>query len=175
MPDLKTGELAVYPNSVLPNAYKTPDAKGIAHFAEHMFFKGTKKRKNARVISEELDGVGLQVDQRLLGRVDGRVRQRLHDLGELTLVRRDNGFDRQQQRTRSAGREPARDDAGCDQPALRARRAGPLQVAGRAGCSRCRRGARRVPGPPFRAHQAQEIGEGTQDEIRSAMGGKTGR
>jgi predicted Zn-dependent peptidase len=31
---------------------------GLAHFLEHMFFKGTKKRKTARAISEELDGVG---------------------------------------------------------------------------------------------------------------------
>jgi len=31
---------------------------GLAHFLEHMFFKGTKKRPTARDISEELDGVG---------------------------------------------------------------------------------------------------------------------
>ena len=34
MPDLKTGELAVYPNSVLPNAYRKPDAQGIVFFDE---------------------------------------------------------------------------------------------------------------------------------------------
>tara|TARA_B100000745_G_scaffold187366_2_gene122865 strand:+ start:17240 stop:18511 length:1272 start_codon:yes stop_codon:yes gene_type:complete len=33
---------------------------GMAHFLEHMLFKGTKKRKTARAISEELDGVGGQ-------------------------------------------------------------------------------------------------------------------
>ncbi len=31
---------------------------GLAHFLEHMFFKGTKKRPNAKAISEELDSVG---------------------------------------------------------------------------------------------------------------------
>ncbi|MCR4280236.1 MAG: insulinase family protein [Candidatus Komeilibacteria bacterium] len=31
---------------------------GISHFIEHLFFKGSKKRPNTRVISQELDGVG---------------------------------------------------------------------------------------------------------------------
>ena len=31
---------------------------GLAHFLEHMFFKGTKKRPGAKAISEELDAVG---------------------------------------------------------------------------------------------------------------------
>ena len=38
--------------------YENEKENGLAHFLEHMFFKGTKKRKNARMISEELDGVG---------------------------------------------------------------------------------------------------------------------
>ncbi len=38
--------------------YEDVKENGLAHFLEHMFFKGTKKRKNARTISEELDGVG---------------------------------------------------------------------------------------------------------------------
>lgn len=38
--------------------YEDVKENGLAHFLEHMFFKGTKKRKNARAISEELDGVG---------------------------------------------------------------------------------------------------------------------
>lgn len=38
--------------------YEDERENGLAHFLEHMFFKGTKKRKNARAISEELDGVG---------------------------------------------------------------------------------------------------------------------
>lgn len=33
---------------------------GLAHFLEHMFFKGTAKRPTARSISEELDAVGSQ-------------------------------------------------------------------------------------------------------------------
>ena len=38
--------------------YEDKGENGLAHFLEHMFFKGTKKRPNAKMISEELDGVG---------------------------------------------------------------------------------------------------------------------
>ncbi|MBA2742396.1 MAG: insulinase family protein [Actinobacteria bacterium] len=38
--------------------YETPESKGIAHFAEHMFFKGTERRPTARSISTEIDAIG---------------------------------------------------------------------------------------------------------------------
>jgi predicted Zn-dependent peptidase len=38
--------------------YETPDTSGIAHFAEHMFFKGTERRPTARDIGNEVDGIG---------------------------------------------------------------------------------------------------------------------
>jgi predicted Zn-dependent peptidase len=38
--------------------YETPESKGIAHFSEHMFFKGTERRPTARSISAEIDGIG---------------------------------------------------------------------------------------------------------------------
>jgi predicted Zn-dependent peptidase len=38
--------------------YETAEASGIAHFAEHMFFKGTERRPDARAISTEIDGIG---------------------------------------------------------------------------------------------------------------------
>ena len=38
--------------------YETADVGGIAHFAEHMFFKGTERRPTARAISAEIDGIG---------------------------------------------------------------------------------------------------------------------
>jgi len=38
--------------------YESVQENGLAHFLEHMFFKGTKKRKDARAISEELDAIG---------------------------------------------------------------------------------------------------------------------
>lgn len=38
--------------------YENERENGLAHFLEHMFFKGTKKRPNARSISEELDSLG---------------------------------------------------------------------------------------------------------------------
>ena len=38
--------------------YETPETNGIAHFAEHMFFKGTERRPTARDISAEIDAIG---------------------------------------------------------------------------------------------------------------------
>jgi predicted Zn-dependent peptidase len=38
--------------------YETPDTNGIAHFAEHMFFKGTEKRPTARDIAGQIDSIG---------------------------------------------------------------------------------------------------------------------
>jgi predicted Zn-dependent peptidase len=38
--------------------YETPNTNGIAHFAEHMFFKGTERRPTARDISKEIDAIG---------------------------------------------------------------------------------------------------------------------
>ena len=38
--------------------YETTDTSGIAHFAEHMFFKGTERRPTARLIAGEIDGIG---------------------------------------------------------------------------------------------------------------------
>ena len=38
--------------------YETAETNGIAHFAEHMFFKGTERRPTSRAISSEIDGIG---------------------------------------------------------------------------------------------------------------------
>jgi predicted Zn-dependent peptidase len=38
--------------------YETRETNGIAHFSEHMFFKGTEKRPTARDISKEIDAIG---------------------------------------------------------------------------------------------------------------------
>jgi predicted Zn-dependent peptidase len=38
--------------------YETPETSGIAHFAEHMFFKGTERRPDARTIAGEIDSIG---------------------------------------------------------------------------------------------------------------------
>jgi predicted Zn-dependent peptidase len=40
--------------------YETPETSGIAHFAEHMFFKGTDRRPTARAIAGEVDGIGAE-------------------------------------------------------------------------------------------------------------------
>jgi predicted Zn-dependent peptidase len=38
--------------------YETPETNGIAHFAEHMFFKGTDRRPTAKDIAGEIDSIG---------------------------------------------------------------------------------------------------------------------
>jgi predicted Zn-dependent peptidase len=38
--------------------YETAESSGIAHFAEHMFFKGTEKRPSAREIAGAIDAIG---------------------------------------------------------------------------------------------------------------------
>jgi predicted Zn-dependent peptidase len=38
--------------------YETRDTSGIAHFAEHMFFKGTERRPTARQLAGEVDAIG---------------------------------------------------------------------------------------------------------------------
>ena len=56
MPDTKTATVMIMCGT--GSRYEDERENGLAHFLEHMFFKGTKKRKSARAISEELDGVG---------------------------------------------------------------------------------------------------------------------
>src|SRR3989449_2759651 len=38
--------------------YETRETNGIAHFSEHMFFKGTERRPTARDIGSEIDSIG---------------------------------------------------------------------------------------------------------------------
>lgn len=38
--------------------YETKDINGISHFLEHMFFKGAKKYKNTKEVSQKIDSVG---------------------------------------------------------------------------------------------------------------------
>ena len=38
--------------------YENDANRGIAHFAEHMFFKGTERRPTARDLSMEVDRIG---------------------------------------------------------------------------------------------------------------------
>ena len=40
--------------------YETEKENGLAHFLEHMFFKGTKKRPDTHTISKELDAIGAE-------------------------------------------------------------------------------------------------------------------
>src|SRR3990170_362334 len=38
--------------------FEEPRTQGVAHFTEHMLFKGTKRRPNNRVIATELESMG---------------------------------------------------------------------------------------------------------------------
>src|SRR2546425_7553113 len=40
--------------------YETRETNGIAHFAEHMFFKGTERRPTAKDIAIEIDSIGAE-------------------------------------------------------------------------------------------------------------------
>lgn len=42
--------------------FETKEENGMAHFLEHMLFKGTKNRTTARVIAQEIDGIGGQMN-----------------------------------------------------------------------------------------------------------------
>lgn len=42
--------------------YETRETNGIAHFAEHMFFKGTEKRPRSRDITSTIDSIGGEVN-----------------------------------------------------------------------------------------------------------------
>ncbi len=56
MPQTATATVVVMTGT--GSRYENEKENGLAHFLEHMFFKGTKKRKGAREISEELDALG---------------------------------------------------------------------------------------------------------------------
>lgn len=56
MRDTKTATVIVMTGT--GSRYEDAHENGLAHFLEHMFFKGTKKRPSAKAISEDLDGIG---------------------------------------------------------------------------------------------------------------------
>lgn len=56
MPENRTATVIVM--SGTGSRYENEHENGLAHFLEHMFFKGTSKRPSARAISEELDTLG---------------------------------------------------------------------------------------------------------------------
>jgi predicted Zn-dependent peptidase len=56
MPSAKS--VAVMVMVAAGSRYETKPTNGIAHFAEHMFFKGTERRPTAKDISAEVDGIG---------------------------------------------------------------------------------------------------------------------
>ncbi|MEP7224853.1 MAG: pitrilysin family protein [Actinomycetota bacterium] len=54
----QVGSVSCFVMLAAGSRYETPESKGIAHFAEHMFFKGTERRPTARTIATEIDTIG---------------------------------------------------------------------------------------------------------------------
>jgi predicted Zn-dependent peptidase len=54
----QVGSVSCFVMLAAGSRYETPGSKGIAHFAEHMFFKGTERRPTARTIATEIDAIG---------------------------------------------------------------------------------------------------------------------
>src|SRR5947207_4869709 len=50
--------VACYVMLAAGSRYEDASNRGIAHFAEHMFFKGTERRPSARDIAMEVDAIG---------------------------------------------------------------------------------------------------------------------
>ena len=55
IPDAETTAITIWTNAGTRN--EIPEQNGIAHFLEHMMFKGTKTR-TAKQIAEEFDSIG---------------------------------------------------------------------------------------------------------------------
>jgi predicted Zn-dependent peptidase len=54
----QVGSVSCFVMLAAGSRYETPESNGIAHFAEHMFFKGTERRPTARTIAAEIDAIG---------------------------------------------------------------------------------------------------------------------
>jgi predicted Zn-dependent peptidase len=54
----QVGSVSCFVMLAAGSRYETLESQGIAHFAEHMFFKGTERRPTARAISAEIDAIG---------------------------------------------------------------------------------------------------------------------
>ena len=57
-PNDQVGSVSCFVMLAAGSRYETRKSQGIAHFAEHMFFKGTERRPTARTISTEIDAIG---------------------------------------------------------------------------------------------------------------------
>ncbi len=56
MTGVRSASLIFYYN--IGSRYERPEIAGVSHFLEHMLFKGTARRPDARMISEEIERVG---------------------------------------------------------------------------------------------------------------------
>lgn len=58
VPEPSTSAVTLLVMFQVGSRYETDRIAGISHFLEHMVFKGTKKRPDAKIITRELDGMG---------------------------------------------------------------------------------------------------------------------
>jgi len=58
VPQKETQSLTVLVLVGTGSKYETKEINGISHFLEHMFFKGTKKRKSMMAVADSLDKIG---------------------------------------------------------------------------------------------------------------------
>ena len=56
MPHTRSVAIGIF--TAVGSRYETQRQRGISHFIEHMLFKGTEKRPTAQLISEEIEGIG---------------------------------------------------------------------------------------------------------------------
>ncbi|MDP2587503.1 MAG: pitrilysin family protein [bacterium] len=60
VPEPSTSAVTLLVMYQVGSRYETDKVAGISHFLEHMFFKGTKRRPDARTITRELDSLGAE-------------------------------------------------------------------------------------------------------------------
>ncbi len=68
MSGVKSASLILYFD--VGSRFESPEVAGVSHFLEHMLFKGTTKRPDAKMISEEVEGVGRHSQCRDRARID---------------------------------------------------------------------------------------------------------
>jgi len=54
----QVGSVSCFVMLAAGSRYENAESNGIAHFSEHMFFKGTERRPSARAIATEIDAIG---------------------------------------------------------------------------------------------------------------------
>src|SRR3989344_8647093 len=59
---LPARSVSIVVTSKVGSNYETDSNNGISHFLEHMLFEGTKKRPSARIIANEIESLGGEIN-----------------------------------------------------------------------------------------------------------------